>query len=57
MERMAVDASGLFRIASQDGISWHCCCLLQWANGYDYGKVGKHIPPTVEAIGFLQRSL
>jgi hypothetical protein len=36
--RVAVRASGCFRIGSVDGISWRHCKILQRGDGYEYGK-------------------
>jgi hypothetical protein len=34
--RVAVRASGSFRVGSADGIGWRYCRLLQRADGYEY---------------------
>ena len=35
--RVAVRATGSFRVGKADGISWRYCRLLQRADGYEYG--------------------
>lgn len=37
MSRVAVRATGSFRVGRVDGISWRYCHLLQRADGYEYG--------------------
>lgn len=44
--RVAVRASGSFRVGTVDGISWRHCRLLQRADGYEYAwKGGVALPP------------
>lgn len=34
--RIAVRASGSFRVGSTDGVSWRCCKILHCSDGYEY---------------------
>jgi hypothetical protein len=38
--RVAVRASGSFRVGDSDGINWRYCTLVQRADGYDYMQTG-----------------
>jgi 5-methylcytosine-specific restriction endonuclease McrA len=38
--RVAVRASGSFRVGDSDGINWRYCTLMQRADGYDYMQTG-----------------
>lgn len=38
--RVAVRASGSFRVGNVDGVSWRYCAMLQCADGYEYTRGG-----------------
>jgi 5-methylcytosine-specific restriction endonuclease McrA len=43
--RVAVRATGTFRLGAADGISYRYCRLLQRADGYEYTKGARAVPP------------
>jgi hypothetical protein len=45
--RVAVRTSGRFRVGTIDGISHNYCTLLQRADGYEYTKGTRAVPPQV----------
>ncbi len=55
--RVAGRASGSFRVGGADGISHRHCRLLHRADGYEYTKGDRALPPAAEAAGFRARKL
>ncbi len=55
--RVAVRATGNFRIGKVDGIAHRHCRLLHRADGYEYAKGDGALPPAAEAAGFRARNL
>jgi 5-methylcytosine-specific restriction endonuclease McrA len=55
--RVAIRATGNFRVGKVDGINWRYCRLLQRADGYEYAGAGgkrlkpKNAPPRLERAG------
>jgi 5-methylcytosine-specific restriction endonuclease McrA len=45
LARVAVRATGRFRVGSADGIAYRYCQLLQRADGYEYTKGVQAVPP------------
>jgi 5-methylcytosine-specific restriction endonuclease McrA len=49
--RVAIRATGNFRVGKVDDIPWRYCTLLQYADGYSYTKEKVHSTPS-QAVGF-----